>query len=176
MYLGAASGNPPGYVDRELLTYWAEKDPVPNHRELLVQSGCDEKALDAMEAEEQSSADAAREEMEGMPWPEGYTVTKGITSLHDAASHTEQYERFEREVGLIKCPLEPGEGGLEFSDSSNARTYSRAIQDAMVTIADKHGDRVVFMGEDMEVAGAVGLNLPLKAKGPSDKRLSLIHI
>ena len=173
LYLGAASGNPPGYVNRELLTYWAEKDPIPNHRELLVQSGCDEQALDAMESEEQASADAARAEMEDMPWPEAYTVTKGITSLHDAASHTEQYERFEREVGLIECPLEPGEGGLEFSDASNARTYSRAIQDAMATIADKHGDRVVFMGEDMEVAGAFGLNLPLKARGHSDKLLDM---
>ena len=107
LYLGADSGNPPGYVDRGLLTYWAEKDPVPNHRELLVQLGCDEKALDEMESEEQALADAAREEMEAMPWPEGYTVTKGITSLHDAASHTEQYERFEREVGLTECPLQP---------------------------------------------------------------------
>jgi len=62
---------------------------------------------------------------------------------------------------------------LEFSDASNARTYSRAIQDAMATIADKHGDRVVFMGEDMEVAGAFGLNLPLKARGHSDKLLDM---
>jgi pyruvate/2-oxoglutarate/acetoin dehydrogenase E1 component/TPP-dependent pyruvate/acetoin dehydrogenase alpha subunit len=173
LYLGATSGNPSGYVDRELLTYWAEKDPVPNHRELLVQSGCDEQTLDAMESEEQDSADAAREEMKGMPWPEGYTVTKGITSLHDAPSHTEQYERFGREVGLTECPLESGEDALEFSDASNARTYSRAIQDAMASIADKHGDRVVFMGEDMEVAGAFGLNLPLKARGHSDKLLDM---
>ena len=173
LYLGAASGNPPGYVDRGLLTYWAEKDPVPNHRELLVQTGCDEQTLDAMESEEQAKVDAAREEMEGMPWPEGYTVTKGITSLHDAASHTEQYERFEHEVGLTECPLELGEEALEFSDASNARTYSRAIQDAMASIADKHGDRVVFMGEDMEVAGAFGLNLPLKARGHSDKLLDM---
>ncbi len=173
LYLGADSGNPPGYVDRGLLTYWAEKDPVPNHRELLVQLGYDEKALDEMESEEQSLADAARDEMEAMPWPEGYTVTKGITSLHDAASHTEQYERFEREVGLTECPLQPGELSLEFSEAPNARTYSRAIQEAMVSIADKHGERVVFMGEDMEVAGAFGLNLPLKTKGHSDKLLDM---
>ena len=33
LYLGSSSGNPPGYVDRDLLRYWSEKDPLPNHRE-----------------------------------------------------------------------------------------------------------------------------------------------
>ena len=36
LYLGAASGNPPRYVDRELLRYWSEKAPLPNHREMLI--------------------------------------------------------------------------------------------------------------------------------------------
>ena len=36
LYLGSPSGNPPGYVDRELLEYWSDKDPVPNHREYLI--------------------------------------------------------------------------------------------------------------------------------------------
>ncbi|MGB1934497.1 MAG: thiamine pyrophosphate-dependent enzyme, partial [Candidatus Poseidoniaceae archaeon] len=31
LYLGAPSGTPPGYVDRELLTYWENKDPIPTH-------------------------------------------------------------------------------------------------------------------------------------------------
>ena len=69
--------------------------------------------------------------------------------------------------------MQLGEESLEFSDAPNARTYSRAIQEAMVSIADKHGERVVFMGEDMEVAGAFGLNLPLKTKGHSDKLLDM---
>ncbi len=173
LYLGAASGNPPGYVDRGLLTYWAEKDPLPNHRELLIQSGADDKELESMEEQEQASVDAARDEMMEMPWPEGNTVTRGVTSLHDAASHAEQYERFGSEVVVIDPPLAPGESSLEFSDASNTWTYSRAIQSGMVSIAEKYGDRAVFMGEDMEIAGAFGMMLPLIAKGHSDKLLDM---
>ena len=33
----------------------------------------------------------------------------------------------------------------------------------MVSLADKYSESIVFMGEDMEVAGAFGMNLPLKA-------------
>ena len=36
LYLGSVTGNPPGYVGRDLLTYWAEKDPLPNHREHCI--------------------------------------------------------------------------------------------------------------------------------------------
>ena len=54
---------------------------------------------------------------------------------------------------------------MEFSDASNAWTFSKAIQSAMVEIAERSGDLSIFMGEDMEVAGAFGLNLALKAKG-----------
>ena len=43
----------------------------------------------------------------------------------------------------------------------------------MVSLADKYGDSIVFMGEDMEVAGAFGMNLPLKASGHSDKLLDM---
>ncbi|RTZ96847.1 MAG: hypothetical protein DSY41_00685 [Candidatus Poseidoniales archaeon] len=173
LYLGAASGNPPGYVDRELLTYWAEKDPVPNHRELMIQLGADEREIESMEAQEQASVDASREEMEEMPWPEGHTVTKGVTSLHDATGHAEQYERFGREVAVVDSPLAPGESSLEFSDASNSWTFGRAIQRGMISIAEKHGDKVVFMGQDMEVAGAFGMTIPLIAKGHSDKLLDM---
>ena len=173
LYLGAASGNPPGYVDRGLLTYWAEKDPLPNHRELLIQFGADDKELESMEEQEQASVDAARDEMMEMPWPEGNTVTRGVTSLHDAASHAEQYDRFGSEVAVIDPPLAPGESSLEFSEASNTWTYSRAIQSGMVSIAEKYGDRAVFMGEDMEIAGAFGMMLSLIAKGHSDKLLDM---
>jgi len=173
LYLGAASGNPPGYVDRGLLTYWAEKDPLPNHRELLIQFGADDKELESMEEQEQASVDAARDEMMEMPWPEGNTVTRGVTSLHDAASHSEQYDRFGSEVTVIDPPLAPGESSLEFSEASNTWTYSRAIQSGMVSIAEKYGDRAVFMGEDMEIAGAFGMMLSLIAKGHSDKLLDM---
>ena len=43
----------------------------------------------------------------------------------------------------------------------------------MVSLADKYGESIVFMGEDMEVAGAFGMNLPLKARGHSDKLLDM---
>jgi len=40
-------------------------------------------------------------------------------------------------------------------------------------LAERHGDDIVFMGEDMEVAGAFGMNIPLKAKGHSSKLLDM---
>ena len=173
LYLGASSCNPPGYVDRGLLRYWTDKDPLPNHRELLLQMGCDEGVLEQMEAEEQALADSSRKEMEEMPWPEGHSVTKGITSLHDASSHSEQFSRLDGGRKVSEAPLESGKVSLEFSDAANSTSYSRAIQNAMAAIADESGEGVVFMGEDMEVAGAFGMNLPLKAKGHSDKLLDM---
>ena len=114
--------------------------------------GYDESVLERMEVEEQGSADAARKEMEDMPWPEGNSVTKGVSTLHDASSHSEQFSRFEVEHDASDAPLEPGEISLTFSDAANSSSYSRAIQNAMASIADESGEGVVFMGEDMEVA------------------------
>ncbi len=173
LYLGAASGNPPGYVDRELLAYWAEKDPIPNHRDLLIRLGVSKSRIAKMENEEQSLVDAARKEMEETPWPEGNSVTLGITSLHDASTHSEQFERFENNNEGGNSPLEIGEISIGFSDVPNAWTFSKAIQNGMVSLAEKYGDRIVFMGEDMEVAGAFGMNLPLKARGHSNRLLDM---
>ncbi len=174
LYLGSVTGNPPGYVGRDLLTYWAKKDPLPNHREYCISLGASEKQLLSIEKEEQHYVDNARNEMEQMPWPEGYTVTKGITSKLDAESHSQQYDRFEKETGdITPGPLKDGELSIQFSDASNSSTYSRAIQNAMVALAEKYGEKIVFMGEDMEVAGAFGMNIPLKAKGHSDKLLDM---
>ncbi len=173
LYLGAASGNPPGYVDRELLTYWSEKDPLPNHRDLLVRLGFSENKLSKMEAEEQALVDAARNEMENTAWPEGNSVTKGITSLHDASTHSEQFDRFGVSLSGDDSPVSIGEVDIEFSDAANSWTYSKAIQNGMVSLADKYGESIIFMGEDMEVAGAFGMNLPLKARGHSDKLLDM---
>ena len=174
LYLGSVTGNPPGYVDRELLTYWAEKDPLPNHRDYCISLGASEKRLNTMEKEEQYLVDSARKEMEDMPWPEGNTVTKGITSRHDAESHSEQLDRLEKgSVEILPGPLEDGELAIEFSNSPSSSTYSRAIQNAMVALAENYGDDIVFMGEDMEVAGAFGMNIPLKAKGHSSKLLDM---
>ncbi|GIS49467.1 MAG: hypothetical protein Ct9H90mP23_1390 [Methanobacteriota archaeon] len=50
----------------------------------MVRLGVNESKLSKMEAEEQALVDAARKEMEETAWPEGNSVTKGVTSLHDA--------------------------------------------------------------------------------------------
>ena len=44
LYLGNESGTPPGYVDRDLLAYWEAKDPLPTHRQLLLDLGLEELA------------------------------------------------------------------------------------------------------------------------------------
>jgi len=174
LYLGSVTGNPPGYVDRELLEYWARKDPLPNHRDHCISLGASEKQLMAIELQEQALVDSARKEMEEMPWPEGNTVTKGVTSIHDAESHSEQFERLERSLSeTLPGPLEDGELAIEFSNSPSSSTYSRAIQNAMVVLAEKYAENIVFMGEDMEIAGAFGMNIPLKAKGHSNKLLDM---
>jgi len=173
LYLGAISSNPPGYVDRELLAYWAEKDPVPNHRDLLIRLGISTSRIAKMENEEQSLVDSARKEMEMTPWPEGNTVTVGVTSIHDASTHSEQFDRFGENTQSGQSPLENGETSIEFSNATNAWTFSKAIQNGMVALAEKYGKSIVFMGEDMEIAGAFGMNLPLKARGHSDRLLDM---
>ena len=172
LYLGAESGNPPGYVNRELLEYWAEKDPIPTHRKLLLDLGIEETTLSNMEDEEQDLADQARAEVEAMDWPSPETLVLGVTSLHDSDSHADRLER-NGNVEAGEAILEDGQLDVLFSEKSGSWTYSRAIQQAMVAIADKYGDDVVFMGEDMEVAGAFGMNLPLKNAGHSDKLLDM---
>jgi len=62
---------------------------------------------------------------------------------------------------------------LEFSDEPNAWSYSRAIQNGMVAIAERYGASAVFMGEDMEISGAFGMNVPLKNQGHSDLLLDM---
>ncbi len=173
LYLGASSGNPPGYVDRGLLTYWSEKDPLPNHRDLILGLGCSEELLDRIDKEEQELVSQARIEVEEMEWPEGHTVTKGVTSLHSAASHEEQLGRISGEFVGIESEMKVGESALKFSESANSWTYSKAIQNGLVDLAERYGDEIVFMGEDMEIAGAFGINLPLKARGHQEKLLDM---
>ena len=173
LYLGSATGTPPGYVDRELLEYWSEKDPVPNHHELLIRNGCDEKLLAKMEADERQMVNNCRDELESMPWPEGHSVGEGVTSITDARSHSQQISDLNKQASISEPPLSPGEESLIFSEASNSWTFSRSIQNAMVEIAESYGHEVVFMGEDMEIAGAFGMNLPLKARGHEDKLLDM---
>lgn len=173
LYLGSATGTPPGYVDRELLEYWSEKDPVPNHHELLIRNGCDEKLLAKMEADERQMVNNCRDELESMPWPEGHSVGEGVTSITDARSHSRQISDLNQQASISESPLSPGEESLIFSEASNSWTFSRSIQNAMVEIAESYGHEVVFMGEDMEIAGAFGMNLPLKARGHEDKLLDM---
>ena len=173
LYLGAASGNPPGYVDRELLRYWSEKDPLPNHRELLIKLGVGEQRLNRILQEEEDNVAAARSELEEMDWPEGNSVVKGVTSLFDATSHENQLSRIDRDGDVPEAVLRSGEYGIEFSDAPNSWTFSRSIQNAMATLAEQFGEQMLLMGEDMEVAGAFGMNLGLKAKGHQSKLLDM---
>ncbi len=173
LYLGAASGNPPGYVDRELLRYWSEKDPLPNHRELLIKLGVGEQRLNRIQEKEEQGVEMARSELEKMQWPEGNSVVKGITSISDATSHENQLLRIDGSRASFEPIIKPGELSIEFSDAPNSWTYSRAIQNAMAALADEFGDQMLFMGEDMEVAGAFGMNLGLKARGHQSKLLDM---
>ena len=175
LYLGANSGNPPGYVNRDLLSYWEDKDPIPNHRTLLKQLGVEEEDLVRIEKEEKDLIDSARSDLDNMDWPMGSTVTTGVTSLHNADSHENQLSRLSGETKMIEdAPIVPsGKLAIEFSSETNASTFSRAIQQAMVAIAERWGNRTIFMGEDMEIAGAFGLNMSLKAKGHADLLLDM---
>ena len=174
LYLGAPSGTPPGYVDRDLLSYWEAKDPIPTHRELLISLGISEDELAEMEAEESDLVDAAREHVESMDWADPKTVTKGVTSLHDADTHEDHLIRLSgNSIHENKeAMLEVGECLLNYAESGGW-TYSRAIQQAMCDIAEQYGESTIFMGEDMEVAGAFGMNIPLKANGHQDKLLDM---
>ena len=173
LYLGAISGNPPGYVDRELIEYWAKKDPVANHAEKMIQLGIDEVTVANIQRDEELLVEQSRNELEEMNWPEGNSVEIGVTSINDAFSHSEQFSRIENIMESEKSPLNSGEIGIKFSDASNSWTYSRSIQNAMVKIAEIHGEKSIFMGEDMEIAGAFGMNLPLRAKGHQEKLLDM---
>ena len=174
LYLGNESGTPPGYVDRELLAYWEAKDPIPTHRQLLLDLGVDEIALSNMEEEEQALVDQAFNDVTEMEWPDPLTVTKGVTTLNDAETHLDRFNRLQKpyEGSLEPAPLEVGETSLTYAESGGW-TYARAIQQAMADIADRHGDKCVFIGEDMEVAGAFGMNMALKNAGHTDKLVDM---
>jgi pyruvate/2-oxoglutarate/acetoin dehydrogenase E1 component len=135
--------------------------------------GIEEATMAQMEEEEQAYVDAGRVEMEAMHWPEGDSVRHGITTLHDADSHRMQLERLSNPLKEMDAPVEVGKLTLQFSDEANSWSYSRAIQNAMVAIAERYGASTVFMGEDMEIAGAFGMNIPLKNQGHSDLLLDM---
>jgi len=143
------------------------------HRELLLSMGIKEGTLSQMEKEEQEYVDAGRAEMEAMAWPEGDSVRYGVTTLHDADSHAMQLDRLANPADVADSIVEAGKVTLDFSDEANAWSYSRAIQNGMVAIAERYGASTVFMGEDMEVAGAFGMNVPLKNQGHSDLLLDM---
>ena len=169
LYLGSETGTPPGYVDRAMLEYWAAKDPVPTHRELLLTLGVSESELEGMEQEEQLHVDNARSDVEEMNWPEPESVTKGITTIHDARTHQDQLDALTSPTLVeSKSNLEP----IEYVESGGW-TYARAIQQAMVDIANLYGDDCVFIGEDMEVAGAFGMNMALKNAGHQEKLVDM---
>ncbi len=174
LYLGNESGTPPGYVDRDLLAYWEAKDPIPTHRQLLLDLGVDEVAISNMEGEEQDLVDKALLDVTEMAWPDPLSVTKGVTTLNDAETHQERFKRLQTQrVGSeAPAPMDVGETSLVYAESGGW-TYARAIQQAMADVATRHGDKCVFIGEDMEVAGAFGMNMALKNAGHSDKLVDM---
>ena len=174
LYLGAPGGDPPGYVGRDLIAYWESKDPLPTHRQLLIDLGAEEQEIAKIEKEEQESVDSARVEMENMPWPTPETVTRGITSLHDAESQSARISRIKNQsISPAEGPVEVGKTTMEFSEERSAWTMARAIQNGMISIAERYGRSTVFMGEDMEIAGAFGMNIPLKTAGHGDLLLDM---
>lgn len=174
LYLGNESGTPPGYVDKDLLAYWEAKDPIPTHRQLLLDLGVKEEVLNTISSEEQQLVDDARGDLEDMQWPSPQSVTKGITSLNDAETHQDHLSRIsgDDELLLLESPLEVGQTTLQYVERGGW-TYSRAIQQAMADIATRHQEDCVFIGEDMEVAGAFGMNMALKNAGHSDKLIDM---
>ena len=173
LYLGSESGTPPGYVDRDLLDYWAAKDPVVSHKQLLLDLGIPQESIELIEQEEKSLIVDEREKLLEMDWPKPETVTKGVTSINDADTHENHLTRLQNGSTNIPSPrLAVGETNLEYS-TKGGWTYARAIQQAMVDIANRYGDDCVFIGEDMEVAGAFGMNIALKNAGHSDKLVDM---
>ena len=174
LYLGNPSGTPPGYVDRELLEYWAAKDPIPTHRSLLLNLGVEETDLTSMETEEERAVDEAKSVLEAMAWPEPHTVTKGVTSIHDAETHADHLARVSghHPSSPQEAPLDVAQRAWTYAEQGGW-TYARAIQQAMADVATAFGNDCVFIGEDMEVAGAFGMNMALKNAGHSDKLLDM---
>ena len=174
LYLGNPSGTPPGYVDRELLAYWEAKDPLPTHRELLIDLGVEEETLAAMEQQENDAVEEARKALLEMAWPEPETVTKGVTSLNDADTHSDHLSRLTgaESTAPVEAPLDIGQRAWAYAEHGGW-TYARAIQQAMADIATMHGDDCVFIGEDMEVAGAFGMNMALKNAGHEGKLVDM---
>ncbi len=173
LYLGNESGTPPGYVDRSLLDYWAAKDPISTHRQLMLDLGIDTEIIESIEEEERLLVDNDREKLLEMEWPDPKTVTKGVTSITDAETHQDHLSRLQNgATDFSTAPLDVGESTLEYT-TKGGWTYARAIQQAMVDIANRYGDDCVFIGEDMEVAGAFGMNIALKNAGHDNKLVDM---
>ncbi len=173
LYLGSDSGTPPGYVNRELLDYWAAKDPIATHRQLLVDLGVKLDDLDTIENEEKKLVEDDKNSLIEMEWPNPETVTKGVTSISDAETHQDHLNRLGNpNLQYSEAELKVGEYSLEYTNSGGW-TYARAIQQAMVDIANRYGNQCVFIGEDMEIAGAFGMNIALKNAGHSDKLIDM---
>ena len=173
LYLGSESGTPPGYVDRDLLDYWAAKDPIKTHRELLLNLGVSEENITDLEHREKQLVEADYDSLLAMEWPSPETVTKGITSISDAESHQDHLTRLSNpNLDYQEARLPVGQSTLNYAESGGW-TYARAIQQAMVDIADRYGEDCVFIGEDMEVAGAFGMNIALKNAGHDEKLVDM---
>ena len=126
-----------------------------------------------MEEEEQANVDKQGKKWKRCPGPKEILLQKAL--LQDTMLNLilNSIVGLRRSSGNSPGPLNDGELSIEFSNAPSSSTYSRAIQNAMVKLAEMHSENIVFMGEDMEIAGAFGMNIPLKAKGHSSKLLDM---
>ena len=127
-----------------------------------------------MEQQENDAVEEARKALLEMAWPEPETVTKGVTSLNDADTHSDHLSRLTgaESTAPVEAPLDIGQRAWAYAEHGGW-TYARAIQQAMADIATMHGDDCVFIGEDMEVAGAFGMNMALKNAGHEGKLVDM---
>ena len=97
-----------------------------------------------IEDEESELLDSARKHVEEMEWADPTTVTKGVTSLHDADTHEDHLRRLSGSIinSEHQAVLDVGECLLEYAESGGW-TYSRAIQQ-VCDIAEYYGDTTIF--------------------------------
>ena len=82
-----------------------------------------------------------------MDWPSPETVTKGITSISDAESHQDHLNRLSNpNLNHQEAALQVGVSTLSYAETGGW-TYARAIQQAMVDIANRYGDCLLYTSD-----------------------------
>ena len=92
LYLGAPSGNPPGYVDRDLLEYWVRRIRFQPMRSTCSTSASTQRIWKPWHRK-RMTRQTAHGATEAMPWPEPDSVRIGVTALTDADAHEDHLDR-----------------------------------------------------------------------------------